>query len=409
LGSDIKSNETYIDAFEIDPENPSEVIAVSKKKLLSYTVKGRASFSNAYGNVNSIRPKRIDVGNSGTSLFFIMAQAAVSGELFYITADEQTQKRSAGPLLNALNALGANAKSINENDCAPFVIQGPYKGGKTDLLCPTSQYLSALLLALPLAEKGVVADITVPLLNERPYIDMTLSYLAKQKIPVTYESDFSHFTITGGFSYKRFSDTVPGDFSSAAFPACAAALTGGPLTLLGLDPNDTQGDSFFFEILTKMGCTVNWEKIMGTDGNYEHAVTVSREGPLKSGVFDLNATPDLLPAACVLGAFATGETSFVNVKGARIKESDRIHSMATELKKLGVTCSEKEDGIVISGAGLEGVNGGEIESYKDHRIVLAFAAAGTKTLSPLSINDADCASISYPDFIGDIIRADIIT
>jgi 3-phosphoshikimate 1-carboxyvinyltransferase len=251
-----------------------------------------------------------------------------------------------------------------------------------------------MLIASPLAPSGVVTEIDVPLLNEKPNIEMTLSYLKAHGIPFQATPDFSHFVIPGGSCWKAFSRSVPADFSSAAFPAAAAAITGGPVTLPGLDPKDTQGDKFFFEMLKSMGCEVRWSG----DGS---SLTVSREGPLRGGTFDLNETPDLLPAAAVTAAFAQGDTALVNVAHARIKETDRIAAMAEELAKLGVYCTERPDGLVIRGKGA--LSPPEllpvIDGRGDHRIVMAFAAAALGSSVPLEITTAESADVTYPGFL----------
>ena len=336
----------------------------------------------------------IDVGNSGTTLYLALAVAGLQGEPVEFIGDEQIQKRSAAPLLEALAGLGIQSRS--NNGCAPITVNGPWKGGKVSLPCPTSQYLSALLIASPLAPVGTVTEIEVPLLNEKPYIEMTLSYLKTHGVPFEAAPDFSRFVIPGGSSWKAFSRSVPGDFSSAAFPAAAAAISGGPVTLLGLEPEDTQGDKFFFEILSSMGCDVFWH-----GGENGRSLTVSRDSPLRGGTFDLNATPDLLPAAAAVAAYAEGDTALVNVAHARIKETDRITVMAQELAKLGINCTELPDGLIIHGKGtlsppdLNPV----IDGHGDHRIVMAFAAAALGSKVPVEITGAQSAAVTYPGFL----------
>jgi 3-phosphoshikimate 1-carboxyvinyltransferase len=359
-------------------------------------------------------PVLVDVGNSGTTLYLALAAAALDSRVFEFDGDEQIRRRSAGPLLEALAAFGVRVESKNNKGCAPIVIQGPWKGGRAEISCPTSQYLSALLLAAPLAPAGLVTEIDVPLLNEKPYIEMTLSYLKAQGIRCEADPGFSRFVLPGGAVYKPFSAYSPGDFSSAAFPGCAAALTGGPVTILGLDPEDTQGDKAYFDVLAQMGCKVEWKQIPGRTnsraagkansraaGSAEGwALTVSRTGPLRGGVFDLNATPDTLPAAAVTAACAEGDTALVNVAHARIKETDRITAMAEELGKLGVRCTERPDGLIVhGGTGKAPFRGGVINGRGDHRIVMAFAAAALAAESPVEIEGAESAAVTYPGFL----------
>ncbi|MCL2229734.1 MAG: 3-phosphoshikimate 1-carboxyvinyltransferase [Treponema sp.] len=372
-----------------------------------WEIKGNNGFKN------KIKPGTvIDVGNSGTTLYLALALAGLQSEEIRFVGDEQIQKRSAAPLLDALAGLGVLVKS--NNGCAPITIKGPWNGGKVTLICPTSQYLSALLIASPLAPAGTVTEIDIPLLNEKPYVEMTLSYLktslmSNARFAFKAALDYSHFFVLGGSQWKAFGDrvhSVPGDFSSAAFPAAAAAITGGAVRLIGLNALDTQGDKYFFEMLKSMGCDVYWQQTNNDDGKIEQALIVSGKGELKGGTFDLNNTPDLLPAAAVTAAFANGDTSLVNVGHARIKETDRIAVMAQELAKLGVSCTELPEGIIIHGKGaVSPPENTVIEGHGDHRIVMAFAAAALGSPVPLEITTAESAAVTYPGFL-DLISGD---
>jgi 3-phosphoshikimate 1-carboxyvinyltransferase len=231
---------------------------------------------------------------------------------------------------------------------------------------------------------------------------MTLAYLDTQGILYEKGEDLSWFRVPGGASYRPVNGPVPGDFSSAAFPAAAAAIGGGPVTLLGLDPGDTQGDKVFFDVLAQMGCQISRDSAVP-------ALTVSREGALGGGEFDLNSTPDLLPACAVVAAFAEGDTSLVNVAHARIKETDRIAVMAAELGRLGVKVTERPDGLVIHGRGGAGsggmageaglARGGRVDGHGDHRIVMALAVAALGAPGPVEITGAESAAVTYPGFL----------
>jgi 3-phosphoshikimate 1-carboxyvinyltransferase len=228
---------------------------------------------------------------------------------------------------------------------------------------------------------------------------MTLSYLKAQGI--SWEAgDYSRFLIPGGASYKPMNGPVAGDFSSAAFPAAAAAVSGGELRLLGLDPEDSQGDKVFFTILEEMGCRIGWERL-GSPGasKPEWALDISRTGALRGGVFDLNAAPDLLPVLAVTGAFAAGETELVNAAHARIKETDRIAVMAEELGKLGIFAEERPDGLSVRGKGGSGLGGGAVNGRGDHRIVMAFAAGALGAAGAVEIEGAEAAAVTYPGFL----------
>ncbi|MDR0598029.1 MAG: 3-phosphoshikimate 1-carboxyvinyltransferase, partial [Treponema sp.] len=205
--------------------------------------------------------------------------------------------------------------------------------------------------------------------------------------------DLSWFKIPGGARYRPLSGPVSGDFSSAAFPGGAGAVTGGPVTILGLDPEDTQGDKAFLLMIESMGCFVEWLR-----RDNEWALRVSRSGPLHGGEFDLNDTPDLLPMMAVIGAFAEGDTALVNAASARIKETDRIAVMAKELGKLGVRTTELRDGLIIHGGG-RGLRGGRTDSRGDHRIAMALAAGALGAAGPVEIDAAESAAVTYPGFL----------
>ncbi len=390
LGAEIDLQYTD-DAHSPNPPVPG------RGKLIRIVVNGLGI--GAGGSFKS--PKKVlDVGNSGTTLFLIMAVAALGTGCLDFTGDSQMKKRSAKDLLDALEGLGVTALSQKGNGCVPVSIQGPMKGGRISLSCPTSQYLSALLLAAPLAPSGTITEIDVPLLNEKPYITMTLSYLDEQGVTYTCADDYSYFKIEGGAVYKPVHGPVPGDFSSAAFPACAAAISGGKVTLLGLNPHDTQGDKKIFPFLKQLGCNVTWNKL--NDFYDEWELKVSRIGVMKGMEFDLNDTPDMLPALAAAAVYASGETGLVNVGHARIKETDRVKVMAEELNKLGAVVEEMSDGLIIHGKGGQSgavLQGAKVKGHGDHRVVMALAAAALGADRPVEIDSAECVDVTYPGFL----------
>lgn len=356
---------------------------------------------NAMGNPNLRTPEDVlNVGNSGTTLYLALAVAGLHSGVSIFTGDQQIRRRSAQNLLTALQGLGVRSESSRNNGCAPIIIQGPWKGGRVSVACPTSQYLSALLIAAPLAAVNTITEIEVPLLNEQPYVEMTLAYLDAQGVRYEAAPDRSFFRIWGGASYKPIGGTVPGDFSSAAFPACAAAISGGTLTLLGLDPEDTQGDKALFEYLARMGCRVEWKKQVD-----EWVLTVAAPQKLQGHTLDLNATPDALPAMAATACFAAGTTRLINVPNARIKETDRIAVMATELGKLGAHISELPDGLVIEGGAP--LLGTAVQGHDDHRVVMALAIAGLACKGITTVDTAEAAAVTYPGFL-ELLGADMI-
>ena len=239
-----------------------------------------------------------------------------------------------------------------------------------------------MLINCPLAVGA--SEIVVPLLNEKPYVEMTLEWLARQNT-VLVNDNFGRLRIPGGQQYQAFSRDIPADFSSATFFLVAAAITGGDVTLNGLDMTDSQGDKAVVAMLQAMGAKIE----IAAD-----SIRV-RGGDLQGCELDLNATPDALPALAVAGCFVRGETRLVNVAQARIKETDRIAVMCTELAALGAAIEELPDGLIIKESALRG---GTVVSHDDHRVVMALAVAGLRAAGPVTINGADALHITFPNF-----------
>ncbi len=348
------------------------------------------------GQTAADSPLIIDTGNSGTTLYLGAGIAAALSRPVIFTGDSQIRNRPVGPLLESLSDLGATVSwdipkelrlaPARRAGCPPFMIKGPLTGGRTSIECPTSQYLSSLLLAAPLASGTSV--ISVPLLNERPYVEMTLAWLEEQDIQYHMTED-DIFTVPGEQHYSPYHKAISGDFSSASFFLCAAAITGSTLTLEGLDPNDTQGDKDILFCLEKMGCSVSWSG---------HSVTITgpEEGLTGDLSFDLNPIPDTLPILAATSCFARGTIRLENVPQARIKETDRIAVMCSELTKLGADIEETEDGLVIHGRG--SLAGGSVQGHGDHRVIMACAVAALACDDPVEIDGTDAVDITCPDF-----------
>jgi 3-phosphoshikimate 1-carboxyvinyltransferase len=328
----------------------------------------------------------IDVGNSGTTLNIAMGSAALIGpnEEITFTGDYQIQSRPVGTLCNALSKLGAKIWTIKGNDCAPVEVHGQLKGGSVSIECPTSQYLSSLLLACPLADGDT--EIDVPLLHEPDYAKMTLDWLDKQNIRYTRQN-MAHFSIPGRQAYKPFDLSVPADFSSATFFLCAGALIADYLTLSGLDFTDSQPDK----------AVVDYLKRMGADISVSSNKVVVRKSQLKGVDIDMNRTPDALPAMAVTAAFASGTTRLYNVPQARKKETDRIACMVKELTKLGADVEELPDGLVIHGG--KKLYPADLHGYDDHRIVMAMSIAGMSLEGMTTVDTAQAAGVTFPDYV----------
>jgi len=329
----------------------------------------------------------IDCANSGTTLYLLAAMIAATDTRATFTGDEQLKRRPVGPLAEALVSLGASVEYQGEPGYPPCTVQGPITGGEVTMYCHTSQYLSGILLSSVMSSSPV--HITVPLLNEIPYVRMTIAWLEKQGHKVSYCENLSSIDVAGGDTYHAFDEKIAGDFSSASFFFCAAAVTRSPLTVEGLDRDDPQGDKEVLAILEEMGCSVIWKDDCVT-------VSIEPEKSLRGGTFDLNAIPDALPVLAVTAAFAEGTTVLTNVAQARIKETDRIATMRANLEVLGVKVEEREDALIVHGRGR--VHGGIVQGYDDHRVIMAMAIASLAAQDSVTIQGIEAVEVTFPTF-----------
>jgi len=327
--------------------------------------------------------KSIQVGNSGTTLRIFTALAALGDQKILFDGDDSIRQRPMMPLLSALERLGAITESTNGK--CPLSIQGPIRGGKTIVEGISSQFLSALLLACPLADSDT--EIHVENLNEKPYVEITLDWLKLQGIKFEHRG-LDWFRIQGRQQYKAFHRSIPADFSTATFALIAAAITGDEISIRGLDFSDSQGDKLVFTHLEKMGVLIK---------HTDNGVLV-KGGSLNGIDIDMNATPDALPALAVAGCFAKGQTRLLNVPQARLKECDRIAAMTAELKKMGADIKELPDGMVIQQSRLKATR---VHGWNDHRIVMALTLAGMFIDGETIVDTAEAAGVTYPGFRDD--------
>jgi 3-phosphoshikimate 1-carboxyvinyltransferase len=325
----------------------------------------------------------IYLGNSGTSMRFLTAVAALGQGEYRLTGTPRLCQRPMGELLAALKQLGAKAESTGGKGCPPVLVRGGVAGGRTRLSgAVSSQYLSALLLIGPLMPLGVEIDITGELVS-RPYVDLTLDVQAAFGISF-YRRGYRFFQIPGGQSYQSREYDIDADASSASYFWAAAALTGGRVSIANINMETSQGDIDFVAVLARMGCSID-SSLSG--------LTVSG-APLHGLEVDMSTMPDLVPTLAVLAAFAEGETLITGVGHLRHKESDRLAAVAKELRKMGVEAQDTADGLRIKGGEPRGA---EIDTYDDHRIAMSFAVAGLK-VPGVVIKDPECVKKSFPEF-----------
>lgn len=333
----------------------------------------------------------VDAKNSGTTLRLCMSVAALADGATVFTGDGSLRRRPNGPLIKALNELNAVCYSTRGTGTAPIVVHGIMDGGKARIKGDvSSQFISSLLISCPFAKNDTIIEIEGEL-KSRPYIDVTLEMLETAGCRIA--SNYREFSIPAGQDYDLKAYRVPGDFSSAAYPLAAAAITKSKVTVNNLFESK-QGDAAILEYLLDMGANIFWDEKKGA---------VTAEGGELHGIdVDAGATPDLVPTLAVLGAYASGTTTINNAEHVRYKETDRLHAIATELKKMGADITEKADGLVIHGG--KPLKGATVDGYDDHRIVMSLAIAALAAEGTTSIGTAESVSISYPGFFDDMKR-----
>lgn len=330
----------------------------------------------------------IDARNSGTTIRLIAGVASLLPEKTILTGDESLAKRPMGPLVDALTQLGAKCHYLSDKGKPPLSIEGPITGGKADIAGNiSSQFVSSLLIACTQKRDETHIKLKAPL-RSGPYVDITLEMIREFGGEVEEKRD--GFRLRGEQTLSLDSYTVPGDYSSAAFPLTAAAITGGSVTVRNLDPESVQGDRAIVKHLRSFGAKIT----LGKDW-------VKAEGDRLQGTsVDVRHTPDLFPVLCVLGSVAEGTTTVTGGDNLREKESDRIASTAAFLKDMGADIVPTKDGCTITGT--KRLHGASVRTEGDHRILMAAAVAALGASSETRIDEHASYSVSYPGFIRDM-------
>ncbi len=329
----------------------------------------------------------LDLENSGTTIRIMAGVASLLNCTTVLTGDASLRSRPMQPLLDALNELGVTAYSSGRNGMAPLVIKGPNKGAKTHIRGDiSSQFISSLLISSALKEVDTEILLTSPL-RSRPYVEITMGMM--RMFGASVEMTKTGMNVPGKQRYLPQSYKVPGDYSSAAFPLVSGALTES-VTVAGLDPEDKQGDKAILDILEAFGAKVK-------RGN---SSARAEAGDLVGQRVDLANAPDLFPIVAVLGSQADGTTELFNAEHVRLKESDRIRSTTDFLRAMGANIEERKDGCIIEGP--THLVGTAVDSFDDHRILMAAAVAALVAEGTTTISHGDCYKVSYPFFVDDM-------
>ena len=332
-----------------------------------------------------VKEATLMLGNAGTAIRPLTAAMTLGHGRFVLDGVQRMRERPIIDLINGLSQLGANLRCINGTDCPPVeVIAEGLPGGITRLSgAISSQYLTAILLAAPYADKEVQIEITDKLVSV-PYVEMTLRLMQSFGVSVNHEN-FRLFHIPRQTYRSPGNIFVEGDASSASYFLAGAAITKGTVTVKGCGTDSLQGDARFAEVLEKMGAKVEWEpQQVKLTGNSLNGIDV-----------DMNQMPDAAMTLAVAALFASGPTAIRNIYNWRVKETERLQAVSTELRKLGAEVEEGYDYLVIQPP--EQIRKAEIDTYDDHRMAMAFSLAACGS-SPVTINNPGCVSKTFPDY-----------
>ncbi|MEC7641083.1 MAG: 3-phosphoshikimate 1-carboxyvinyltransferase [Nitrospinota bacterium] len=328
--------------------------------------------------------EKIYVGNAGTTMRFLTTFSALALGETRLTGDTRMDERPIEDLLVCLRDMGVRAESVNHNQCPPVSVHGgPVPGGLVTLAGDkSSQYLTSLLLCAPYFQKSSTIGIRGEL-TSKSYVDITLDIM--KTFGVTVQNyNYERFRIQVEQRYQPQVYLIEGDASSASYFFAAAAICGGEVCVTGLNSDSVQGDIHFVDVLEKMGCGVEKTKEqIKIKGNLLRGITVN-----------MNTMPDTVQTLAVTALFAKGETVIHDIGNLRIKETDRIAALASELKRLGAEVEAGSDFIKIKPGTYHAA---EVDTYNDHRMAMSFSLAGLK-IPGIKIKNPECVEKSFPDY-----------
>lgn len=337
-------------------------------------------------NTTELGQLELFLGNAGTAMRPLCAALCLGRGEYILTGEPRMFERPIGSLVDALQQAGADVTYLGNENYPPLAIKGTgLKGGRIQIDgSVSSQFLTAFLMAAPMASEDTTIEIVGELVS-KPYIKITLQIMQDFGVDVANDN-YQRFVIKAGQTYTApGAYLVEGDASSASYFLAAGAIAGGSIKVTGIGKKSVQGDIQFADALEAMGAKIEW----GDD------YIKASKGELKAIDMDMNHIPDAAMTIAVAALFAEGTTKIRNVYNWRVKETDRLYAMATELRKVGATVVEGHDFIEVTAPAK--LNHAAIDTYDDHRMAMCFslvALSGT----PVTINDPKCTSKTFPDY-----------
>ncbi len=373
----------------LESDDTRHMLNALKLLGVQYTLSEDKTECTVIGNAGALHTtefQELFLGNAGTAMRPLCAALCLGSGSYLLTGEPRMKERPIGHLVDALRQAGAKITYQENEGYPPLLIEaGGLSGGDVKIDgAISSQFLTALLLAAPMAKE----DMTITIIGElvsKPYIDITLHIMKEFGVDVVNEN-YKTFSIKGGQTYKAV-DTfmVEGDASSASYFLAAAAIKGGTVKVTGIGKKSVQGDVQFVDVLEKMGAVVEW----GDD-----FVAVSK-GELHAIDMDFNHIPDAAMTIATMALFVEGTTTLRNIYNWRVKETDRLYAMATELRKVGAQVEEGEDYLKITRPKV--LKHAAIDTYDDHRMAMCFSLLALDPVS-VTINEPECTAKTFPTY-----------
>lgn len=352
----------------------------------------------------------VNVGNSGSLLYFMAPIAATFEGWSIFTGDESIRTRPVLHLVDALKQLGADCSvSRPEKNAPPLLIKGPIKSHQKIVTDGRlSQYISGIMMAASLLEGTTEVELTDP--KEIPFLNMTRMWLEEFGVPLEISSDWKHIQISGPVKFNAFDKTVPSDWEAVAFPLLASIISESKIVIDEIDRSGSQGDSAIVDIFKSLGANI-------TENENDNSLLIQGGSRLSTENLpngelhaNLSGYPDAICALAVCACFTEGTVFIEDIGVCRKKETDRIDVMQSELRKLGADVESGADWLCIRGhspilkngeknASFK-MHGGTVESYGDHRVAMSLSCLGLGLPDgeKITVKNAECCSVSFPGF-----------
>ncbi|ECC1505525.1 3-phosphoshikimate 1-carboxyvinyltransferase [Salmonella enterica subsp. houtenae] len=361
---------------------------------INYTLSADRTRCDITGNGGALRaPGALELflGNAGTAMRPLAAALCLGQNEIVLTGEPRMKERPIGHLVDALRQGGANIDYLEQENYPPLRLRGGFTGGDIEVDgSVSSQFLTALLMTAPLAPEDTIIRVKGELVS-KPYIDITLNLMKTFGVEIT-NHHYQQFVVKGGQQYHspgRY--LVEGDASSASYFLAAGAIKGGTVKVTGIGRKSMQGDIRFADVLEKMGATITW----GDD------FIACTRGELHAIDMDMNHIPDAAMTIATTALFAKGTTTLRNIYNWRVKETDRLFAMATELRKVGAEVEEGHDYIRITPPAK--LHHADIGTYNDHRMAMCFSLVALSD-TPVTILDPKCTAKTFPDYFEQLAR-----